>query len=83
MTYWAFRLKKLGHRNVYTALQLQNENPALFSNNGVYRAYSDDLQMLELEAGAQKKKLGLWMLPTADRVPPWEWILSPAGRDSE
>jgi len=49
----------------------------------VYRAYSDDPQMLELEAGAQKNKLGLWMLPLPDRMPPWEWILSPAGRDSE
>jgi endonuclease YncB( thermonuclease family) len=49
----------------------------------VYRAYSDDPQMLELEAGAQKKKLGLWTLPPPDRVPPWEWIPSPAGRDSE
>jgi endonuclease YncB( thermonuclease family) len=49
----------------------------------VYRDYSDDPRMLELEAGAQKNKLGLWALPPADRVPPWEWILSPSGRDSE
>jgi endonuclease YncB( thermonuclease family) len=42
----------------------------------VYRDYSDDPRMLELEAGAQKYKLGLWALPPADRVPPWEWRLS-------
>jgi endonuclease YncB( thermonuclease family) len=49
----------------------------------VYRAYSDDPRLLELEATAQKKKLGLWALPPTDRVPPWEWILSPAGKDAE
>ncbi|TDJ43297.1 MAG: nuclease [Gammaproteobacteria bacterium] len=49
----------------------------------VYRAYSDDPRMLELESDAQKQQLGLWAFPPADRVPPWEWILSPTGKNAE
>jgi endonuclease YncB( thermonuclease family) len=49
----------------------------------VYRAYSDDPRLLELELAAQKKKLGLWALPPTDRVPPWEWLLPPAARDTD
>ena len=39
----------------------------------VYRKYSDDPHMLELEAGAQEQGIGLWALPESERVPPWEW----------
>jgi len=39
----------------------------------VYRQYSDDPKMLELEAEAQANKLGLWSLPESEKIPPWEW----------
>ncbi len=39
----------------------------------VYRAYLDDQTLRDDEAYAQENKLGLWGLPEAERVPPWEW----------
>ena len=39
----------------------------------VYRRYSDDLELLRLERVAQSQKRGLWGLPEAERMPPWEW----------
>ncbi|MGI9265245.1 MAG: thermonuclease family protein [Gammaproteobacteria bacterium] len=39
----------------------------------VYRRYTDDDVMLALEDQAKKNKLGLWRLPPAERIPPWEW----------
>jgi len=39
----------------------------------VYRKYSDDPHMLELEASAQEQGIGLWALPESERIPPWEW----------
>jgi endonuclease YncB( thermonuclease family) len=39
----------------------------------VYRAYSKDPVLLELEAEAREDRRGLWGLPEASRVPPWEW----------
>ncbi len=37
----------------------------------VYRKYSDDAELLELEAEAKKKGLGLWA--DTNPIPPWEW----------
>jgi endonuclease YncB( thermonuclease family) len=39
----------------------------------VYRRYSDDPELLRLEQIAQVEKRGLWRLPEAERIPPWEW----------
>jgi endonuclease YncB( thermonuclease family) len=39
----------------------------------VYRGFSDDPVLLELEAQARAARRGLWGLPEADRTPPWEW----------
>lgn len=39
----------------------------------VYRRYSHDPALLPLEAEAQAARRGLWALPEAQRVPPWEW----------
>ena len=49
----------------------------------VYRAYAKDPVLLELEAEAREGRRGLWGLPEASRVPPWEWRRrgSGGGRD--
>ena len=39
----------------------------------VYRQYSRDPEMLVLEDAARAARRGLWALPEADRMPPWEW----------
>ncbi len=39
----------------------------------VYRDYSNDPALLRLEATARCERRGLWRLPEAERVPPWEW----------
>ena len=39
----------------------------------VYRRYSSDAWLLEDERAAQEGRRGLWSLPEAGRVPPWEW----------
>jgi endonuclease YncB( thermonuclease family) len=46
----------------------------------VYRDYSDDEVLLELEASARKAKRGLWALPETSRMPPWEWRHRKASR---
>ena len=37
----------------------------------VYRKYSDDAELLRLEAEAKQNGLGLWADPNP--IPPWEW----------
>ncbi|WP_295445459.1 thermonuclease family protein [uncultured Thiodictyon sp.] len=39
----------------------------------VYRKYSNDAHLLDLEAAARNAHRGLWALPEAEQVPPWEW----------
>jgi hypothetical protein len=39
----------------------------------VYRKYTDDPVLLELEAEARTAAAGLWGLPESERVPPWDW----------
>lgn len=39
----------------------------------VYRQYSRDRALLDLEQEARDARRGLWSLPEADRVPPWAW----------
>jgi endonuclease YncB( thermonuclease family) len=43
----------------------------------VYRKYAKDQAVLALESEARAAKRGIWSLPEADRVPPWEWRNSP------
>ncbi|MEQ9563660.1 MAG: thermonuclease family protein [Woeseiaceae bacterium] len=38
----------------------------------VYRTYSDDVALYELEREAKAGQRGLWSLPEYERVPPWE-----------
>ena len=39
----------------------------------VYRRYTTDPVLLGLEAEARAARRGLWSLPAAQQVPPWEW----------
>ena len=39
----------------------------------VYRKYSTDQSLFPLEAEAKREKRGLWNMPEAERIPPWEW----------
>lgn len=39
----------------------------------VYRDYLKDRSLLQVEAQARQAKRGLWSLPEAERMPPWEW----------
>lgn len=39
----------------------------------VYRQYSKDPELLDLEQEAKSRRSGLWALPEADQIPPWEW----------
>lgn len=39
----------------------------------VFRRYSNDPTLLRLEADARSARRGLWGLPEAQRLPPWEW----------
>lgn len=39
----------------------------------VYRQYNNDPSLISIELAAKQSRLGLWSLPEADIVPPWEW----------
>jgi endonuclease YncB( thermonuclease family) len=39
----------------------------------VDRRYSDDPALMRAEDEARAAKRGLWSLPEAERMPPWEW----------
>ena len=39
----------------------------------VYRHWLRDETLLDDEAHARAERAGLWRLPEAERVPPWEW----------
>ena len=39
----------------------------------VYRRYALDAALILLEDDARLHQRGLWSLPPAERVPPWEW----------
>ncbi len=42
-------------------------------NAWVYRRYSRDPDLIALEEKARQTRRGLWSLPEAERVPPWQW----------
>jgi len=45
----------------------------------VYRQYSRDAALLQLEGEAKAARRGLWALPEAERTPPWEWRAAERG----
>jgi endonuclease YncB( thermonuclease family) len=45
----------------------------------VFRRYTDDPVLYQLEAEARAARRGLWALPEEQQVPPWEWRHPGAG----
>ena len=39
----------------------------------VYRQYLKDKSLLAVEAEAKAANRGLWALPEAQNIPPWDW----------
>jgi endonuclease YncB( thermonuclease family) len=39
----------------------------------VYRRYTDDAGLIQLEEEARSAARGLWSLPDSERVAPWQW----------
>ena len=39
----------------------------------IYRQYSRDPSLLEIEQSARETQRGLWALPDVERIPPWQW----------
>jgi endonuclease YncB( thermonuclease family) len=58
---------------VYAGAQDVNAEMVRRGAAWVYRRYSDDPALLRLEQSARTERRGLWALPEAQRVPPWEW----------
>lgn len=50
-----------------------NKTMVAYGNAWAYRAYLKDPALLTIEASARERELGLWSLPSADIIPPWEW----------
>jgi endonuclease YncB( thermonuclease family) len=50
-----------------------NAEQVRLGHSWVYRQYTDDPQLLRLEAAARRSRIGLWSLPEHERVPPWDW----------
>jgi endonuclease YncB( thermonuclease family) len=48
----------------------------------VYRQYNRDASLLHIEQEAREAHRGLWALPEAQRMPPWEWRAAERGRQS-
>lgn len=46
----------------------------------VYRQYTRSPKLLEMEAQARNRKLGLWRLQADQIMPPWQWRRDKAGR---
>lgn len=53
----------------------RNINAEMVRRGGawVFRRYAHDPALLALEAEAREARRGLWALPEAQRLPPWEW----------
>jgi len=39
----------------------------------VYQRYNNDPGLLDLQVAARKQRLGLWQLPSSERIEPWVW----------
>jgi endonuclease YncB( thermonuclease family) len=57
---------------VYAGAQDVNAEMVRRGAAWVYRRYSTDPALLRIERVARAERRGLWALPEAQRVPPWE-----------
>ncbi len=58
---------------VYRGRTYVNEEMVRHGHAWVYHAYSKEAGFARLEDRARKARQGLWALPKAKQVPPWEW----------
>ncbi|EIJ41193.1 micrococcal nuclease-like nuclease [Beggiatoa alba B18LD] len=58
---------------VYRGRTYVNEEMVKNGHAWVYQQYANEPTFAKLEEKAQQAKLGLWALPKAKRMPPWEW----------
>jgi endonuclease YncB( thermonuclease family) len=58
---------------VYVGAQDVNAEMVRRGAAWVYQRYSTDQALLRIEQVARSERRGLWALPEAQRVPPWEW----------
>ena len=59
--------------NLYDGNTWINERMVASGNAWMYRQYSSSPQIAQAESHAKENRLGLWSLPEAERIPPWEW----------
>ena len=61
----------VGHVSVET----QDVNREMVAQGAAwaFRRYLSDPSLIEVEAFAKRDRLGLWAMPEAETVPPWEW----------
>ena len=59
--------------NLYDGNTWINERMVANGHAWMYRQYSSSPQIAQAESHAKENRLGLWSLPEAERVPPWEW----------
>lgn len=56
--------------------EMMRERGVIVDHTSIYRwvqHYARDPSLFALEAEARRAKQGLWSLPEAERMPPWEW----------
>jgi len=58
---------------VFRGRTFVNEEMVRHGHAWVYHDYSKEPEFARLEERARKARQGLWALPKAKRVPPWEW----------
>lgn len=61
----------IGH--IYLGDEWINASMVQTGSAWVYKQYATSQALFELENEARKAKRGLWALPEAQRMPPWEW----------
>ncbi len=60
---------------VFLTGELESVNSQLVERGAawVYRQYTNDSQLIDLEKQAKKQGIGLWAAQEEDIIPPWEW----------
>ncbi len=58
---------------VFRGRTFVNEEMVRHGHAWVYHQYSKEPEFARLEERARQARQGLWALPKAKRVPPWEW----------